>query len=80
MLLAKFGISMSMCACYVSTPYVFPVMSAGTAFGICNTFGRLFSIGAPYVAELNIPVPMECFTVMNIIGLCVCLLVRTIDD
>ncbi len=79
-LLAKFGISMTMCACYVSTPYVFPVMQAGTAFGICNAFGRGFAITAPYVAELDIPLPMELFTVMNIIGLCLCLIVKTSDQ
>lgn len=41
-LLAKFGASMAMCACYVSTPYIFPVLLSGTAFGICNIFGRFF--------------------------------------
>mmetsp|Transcript_19198 Transcript_19198/g.26007 ORF Transcript_19198/g.26007 Transcript_19198/m.26007 type:complete len:185 (+) Transcript_19198:1434-1988(+) len=79
-LLAKYGISMTMCACYVSTPFVFPVMSAGLAFAICNIFGRLFSTAAPYAAELKIPLPMELFTVMAIIGLLLCLLVKTSDD
>ena len=68
-LLAKYGCSMSMCACYVSTPYVFPVMQAGTAFGICNSFGRFFSIIAPFAAETEIPLPMEIFSVLNVIGL-----------
>ena len=39
-LLAKFGACMSMCCCYVSTPWVFPLLVCGTAFGICNLFGR----------------------------------------
>ena len=79
-LFCKFGISMSMCACYVSTPYVFPVMQAGLAFGICNIGGRLFSIASPYVAEIKIPTPMICFSIMSIIGLILCLFVSTSED
>ena len=74
-LLAKFGISMSMCSCYVSTPYIFPVILSGTAFGICNVFGRAFSIATSYVAEAAIPFPMESFSVMALIGLVCCLFV-----
>ena len=74
-LLAKFGISMSLCACYVSTPYIFPVMSAGLAFGVCNIGGRLFSIASPYVAELKIPLPMTLFSIMSCIGLVLCLFI-----
>ena len=78
-LFAKFGISMSMCACYVSTPFIFPVVLAGTAFGICNIFGRFFAIGAPYVAEVPIPIPMEAFTIMALIGAVFCLFVKPAD-
>ena len=79
-LLAKFGASMAMCACYVSTPYIFPVLLSGTAFGICNTFGRFFAIAAPYIAEVDIPLPMEIFSVLSIIGLAVSLFISTADD
>lgn len=44
---AKLGMSMSMCACYISTPYIFPILFAGTAFGICNAFGRAAAVLAP---------------------------------
>ena len=76
-LFTKFGISMSMCACYVSTPYVFPVVLSGTAFGICNTFGRFFGIAAPYMAEVDVPYPMEVFTAFTLAGLLVCLFINT---
>ena len=74
-LLAKFGISMSMCACYVSTPFIFPVVLSGTAFGICNIFGRFFAIAAPLVAEFDIPLPMEIFTAFSFAGCILCLFV-----
>lgn len=66
---------MSMCACYVSTPYVFPVLQAGMAFAICNIGGRLMAIAAPIVAEVEIPLPMEIYSVMALIGLVLCLFV-----
>jgi Na+/melibiose symporter-like transporter len=45
--LAKFGASMCMCVCYICTPWVFPTLLCGTAFGICNVFGRLCQAVAP---------------------------------
>ena len=71
---------MSMCACYVSTPYIFPVLLSGTAFGICNIFGRFFAIAAPYVAETAIPFPMEVFSVLSLLGMVVCLFISTSKD
>lgn len=68
---------MAMCACYVSTPYIFPILLSGTAFGICNIFGRFFSIAAPYVAETAIPLPMEFFSALSLIGMIVCLFINT---
>lgn len=79
-LCAKFGISMAMCACYVSTPYIFPVMLSGTAFGICNIFGRFFAIIAPFIAETDIPLPMEAFTAMSLVGCVLCLFVTPADE
>jgi hypothetical protein len=79
-LLAKFGISMSMCACYVSTPFVFPVVLSGTAFGICNIFGRFFAIGTAFVAEWEIPLPMELFTAFSIAGAILCLFVSPKEE
>jgi len=79
-LLAKYGVSMAMCACYVSTPFVFPVMQSGTAFGICNSFGRFFAIVSPFAAELDIPLPMEIFSLLNIVGIVCCLFVTTKHD
>ena len=80
MLLSKFGASMAMCSCYVSTPYIFPVVLAGTAFGICNTFGRFFSMTSPFIAEFEIPLPMEIFTILSLIGMVICLFITTASD
>lgn len=68
-LFAKFGSSMTMCVCYIATPWLFPVLLCGTAFGICNLFGRFAQAGAPIMAELEIPLPMELFTGVAAAGL-----------
>lgn len=70
-LLAKFGASMTMCVCQIATPWIFPTTLCGTAFGICNLFGRFFQATGPIIAELQIPLPMEFFSgfcVIAIIG------------
>jgi MFS family permease len=68
-LLAKFGSSMVQCVCYIATPWLFPVLLCGTAFGICNLFGRFSQAAAPILAELEIPLPMEVFTAISAVGL-----------
>jgi len=78
-LLAKFGISMAVCACYISTPFIFPLKLCGTAFGICNLFARFLSITAPYIVELEIPVPMSIFSILSLISLVVSLFVSRSD-
>ena len=79
-LLAKFGISMAMCGCYVSTPFIFPILLSGTAFGICNIFGRFFAIASPYIAEFKVPLPMEIFSIMALVGLVICLFLKTTKE
>ena len=68
-LLAKFGSSVTQCVCYIATPWLFPVLLCGTAFGICNLFGRFSQAAAPIMAELEIPLPMELFTAISVVGL-----------
>ena len=76
----KFGISMAMCACYVSTPFIFPVTMCGTAFGICNIFGRFFAIGGPFIAEMNKPLPIAIFDVFTIIALIFAFFIKMPDE
>lgn len=76
-LLAKFGSSMTMCVCYIATPWLFPVLLCGTAFGICNLFGRFSQAVAPIIAELEIPLPMELFTAVAGAGLVASFFVRS---
>jgi hypothetical protein len=68
-IVAKFGISMSTCCSYVSTPILFPVHIASTAFGITNFVGRLFGMLAPIIAEWESPLPMEIVSVVAIISI-----------
>ena len=78
-ILAKFGCSMAVCTCYVSTPFVFPTKICGTAFGICNIFARFVSITAPFIAEMAIPLPMSIFSVFALISILVCLFINLSD-
>ena len=68
-LLAKFGSGMTMCVCYIATPFLFPILICGTAFGICNLFGRFSQAAAPIMAEFEIPLQMELFTAVAAAGL-----------
>lgn len=71
---------MAMCACYVSTPFIFPVTMCGTAFGICNIFGRFFAIGGPFIAEMNKPLPIAIFDVFTIIALVFAFFIKMPDE
>ena len=49
----KFGISCAKSTAYLANFWIFPQNIVATAFGICNIVGKLFTIFAPYVAELK---------------------------
>jgi MFS family permease len=68
-LLAKFGASMCLCICQIATPWMFPTTVCGTAFGICNLFGRFMQAAAPFITELKIPLPMTIFSGLSGISL-----------
>jgi len=70
---------MAMCVCYVSTPFLFPVLLCGTAFGICNLIGRTMALSASVIVELDIPLPMEIFTAIAVISIVVSLLLQKIE-
>jgi len=71
---------MTVCACYVSTPFIFPLRLCGTAFGICNLFARFIAISAPYIAELTVPVPMSIFSILVLISVFVALFVSKSEN
>ena len=80
-LMAKFGSCMSMCCCYVSTPWVFPILVCGTAFGICNIFGRFTNILAPAaVVEMKSPIPMIFYSLLSAIGAIFSLFLKANDE
>ena len=60
---------MALCACYVSTPVLFPIKLAATAFGIVNLVGRCFGILAPLVAEMKVPRPMMFCSAFGVLSL-----------
>ena len=68
-LLAKFGASMCLCICQIATPWMFTTTVCGTAFGICNLFGRFMQAAAPFITELKIHLPMTIFSGLSGISL-----------
>lgn len=48
---AMFGVAMALCGSYVATPFLFPTLICGTAFGICNIAGRFMVIVSPTLVE-----------------------------
>jgi hypothetical protein len=52
-LLAKFGVASTFNICYLANSLIFPTIFAGTAFGVCNFFGKLATITSPLLAEVD---------------------------
>ena len=70
---AKFGVSSAFNVLYLANALLFPPIIASTAFGICNIFGRLATILAPEVAEVEEPKPMIIFSCLVGIAAIFCL-------
>ena len=62
---SMFGVAMALCGSYVATPYLFPTMVCGTAFGVCNIFGRFMTIVSPALSEMHAPIPMIVFSIFS---------------
>jgi hypothetical protein len=77
---AKFGASVTQCVCYCATPWVFPTTLCGTAFGICNLFGRAFQGSASFIADAPIPIPMCIFSALSLVSIFVSFFVRTATE
>ena len=67
---AKFGISSAFNLVYLGNNLLFPVSIKATSYGICNFVARLFTIGAPFFAELK-PVTISEFTFIGFSSLAV---------
>jgi hypothetical protein len=59
------GVSCAFNICYLGTHTLFPVSIVATAFGVCNCAARVFTIAAPYVAELP-PVTTSQYTFLGV--------------
>lgn len=56
-----------------SDPTIFPLMKRSTAIGICDLFAIGITIFAPFIAEMEKPVPILVCLFISIIGLLVSL-------
>jgi len=59
--IAKFGIAFTFLLNYLVVIELFPTLFRATSAGFCNFSGRLFTIAAPLVAEMNQPTPWLVF-------------------
>jgi hypothetical protein len=67
---------MALCSCYIATPFLFPVLVCGTAFGICKLVGNAAAITAGIIVELPLPLPMATVTGLSAISAVVALLIN----
>jgi hypothetical protein len=67
---------MALCTCYIATPFVFPVLLCGTAFGFCKLSGNISAVSAGIIVELPPPEPMVIMTVLSIISMFMALLLK----
>ena len=67
-LIAKFGLISGFNVIYIFHPKMFPTLFSMTSMGIMNIISRLFTIFAPFVAEMDEPIPMLTFTTLCFIA------------
>lgn len=63
--LTKSSISSAYNMCFVVTAEYFPLQFSSQVFGYCNMIGRITTILAPIVAELDFPVPLLYYGVVT---------------
>lgn len=74
--LAKVGTNTTFTVAYFasfSNPRTFPLLRRSTAIGICNFCARLATSFAPFVAELDSPIPVSIIIGVSTVGLIVSL-------
>lgn len=70
------GVSCAFNICYLGTHTLFPVSIVATAFGVCNCAARVFTIAAPYVAELPVTTSQYAFLGVVFAAFAASLLIR----
>ena len=72
----RFGMSAGSNICYIGTPTLFPTLFASTALGFVNVLARLLTAVAPYVNEIEEPIPMLIYCVIAGVGVVTAFFVR----
>ena len=68
--LFKCGVSMVFISLFVIHQDLFPTKFLATSYGLCNTFSRVVTLGAPIAAEIaNRSVPVGLMLALNILAL-----------
>lgn len=67
--IARLGLSASFGLVYFITYELFPPQYTSTVYGFTNLFARFITILAPFIAEVDLPVPLYILFVINIFAL-----------
>ena len=65
--ISKGGIAAMFSVTYIANSQLFPAIFAGTAFGIGNFSGKMMSLFAPMLAELEEPIPLYIVSVLAVL-------------
>ena len=68
-ILLKLGLSSAQNLCYILTAEYFPIEYASSVFGYCNIAARFTTILAPLIAEMDPPMPLLIFSLINMLTL-----------
>ena len=64
-LVARLGVASSYNLCFISNSELFPTLFKATSLGLCNFAARFITVLSPYLAELQAPLPIALFVVLN---------------
>ena len=68
-LMMNLGAVCSFDIAYLINPELFPTVMLASAYGACNIFGRLITIGSPLVAKLSNPKPVLILMIYSIVAI-----------
>ena len=66
--------------CGYNEDLIFPFYKRITSTGLCNFVGRLVTVAAPVVAELDKPIPAILILCINVIGIIASFFLPSKDD
>jgi hypothetical protein len=79
--ITRCGLNLSACFIFVIHTEIFPTFFLVTSYGLCNFFGRSFTLAAPILAENpNKMLPLTFLMIATLTGVVGSIMIRKIDD